>query len=411
MAAIPLTVSGPASIETLSRTHGEPDWLRSRRLDAWETCRTRIGDLGLDHLLLDPEDGTRPSQMTLSQTALSGGAVFTDLHTAARQHPDLVREYLFTELLAPGPGENAGDTLIPLNAALWRGGAFVYVPAGVKLEVPLQTSLQAGPRAGVFNHVLIVAEEESRVTFVESMVSGNGATFGDEPLHVGTVEIFAGSGASVTFCNLQRWGDHMRSFSFRRARVGAGAFMEWLDGDFGGRLVRSEMQSLLQAPRSRGSATIAYFGTGKQHLDISAGAIHTAPETNSDLLARGALAGEARAVYRGIGRIHRGARGARISQRQQTLLLSPEARSDAIPALVIDENEVEAGHAAAAGPLDPEQLFYLMSRGIPETAARKALIKSFFQPLLAALPEGPVRTELEEYLDETITGHFTGGGA
>lgn len=407
--AIPITVSGPASIETLSRTHGEPDWLRSRRLDAWETCRTRIGDLGLEHLLLDPEDDTRLSQTALSQTALSGGAVFTDLHTAARQHPDLVHKHLFTELLAPT--ENAGDALISLNAALWRGGAFVYVPAGVKLEAPLQTSLQAGPGAGVFNHTLIVAEEESRVTFVESMVSENGATFGNEPLHVGTVEIFAGPGASVTFCSLQRWGDHMRSFSFRRARVDAGAFMEWLDGEFGGRMVRSEMQSLLQAPRSRGSATIAYFGTGKQHLDISAGAIHTAPETNSDLLARGALAGESRAVYRGIGRIHRGARGARVSQRQQTLLLSPEARSDTVPALVIDENEVEAGHAATAGALDPEQLFYLMSRGIPETAARQALIRSFFQPLLAALPEGPIRTELEGYLDETITGHFTGGGA
>lgn len=453
--------AGASVVEALSRRLGEPEWLLRKRLQAWQTFldtplpgprdeawrRTPLGGVRLEGFLAfaEPtgrqapgEDG-RPAanaadggvasaadsgvagraeagllvqrdslvvHRQLADEAADGGVVFTDLGTAAREHPELFQRHFMTELVPPG--ENC---FTALHAALWSGGAFLLVPAGVEVTAPLRYDLLVERSGlGVFDHVLVLAGAGSRVTLVQSLASG---APGGPALHCGVVEVVAGEGAEVRFCSLQRWSAATDSFAVRRALVGRGARVDWVAGEFGGRLARAEVQSLLYGEGCRSRTTVAYFGSGTQHLDVGAGAVHAAPGTESGIVARGAVAGRARAVYRGLGHILRGARGARMDQRQRALLLGPQARADSIPSLLIEENDVEAGHGAAAAPVDGDQLFYLMSRGLPAAAARRLLVRGFFQPLLAGLDLPALRPlldrELEERLD-ALEAEAGGGG-
>lgn len=426
------SATGQALIETLSRQKGEPEWVRFRRLAAWQTYldtplpspadeawrRTRLTDLELEGFVPfhqpgggaaaapgpSPTDGgagllvQRDSAVVhryLDPDLAARGVVFTDLETAARGHGEVFRRHFMTELVPVGETK-----FTALHAALWSGGAFLYVPDGVEVAAPLRYALEAThPGLGIFNHVLIVAGAGSRVTLLETAASADPR---HRALHCGVVEVAAGPGAQVRFGSIQRWGGDVRSFTVRRAALAAGAAMEWFAGEFGGRLARAETLSLLQAEGARSRAVVAYFGDGRQHLDVGAGAVHVAPETASEITARGVLGGEARGVYRGLGHIHRGARRARTHQSQRTLLLSGEARSDAIPSLLIDEREVQAGHATAAGPVDREMVFYLTSRGIPEAQARRMLVHGFLRPLLDALPLADLQEALTAEVDRKL---------
>ncbi len=440
MAAAPVLEreNGAAVVGEVSRRLGEPEWLRRRRLDAWRTFletpppgprdeawrRTPLAGVRLAGFIAFAEpaagapprgDGPEPgpaaatageagllvqrdsvvTERRLDPALAAAGVVFTDLGTAARQHPDLFQRHFMSELVPPGE-----TCFTALHAALWSGGCFLHVPAGVEVALPLRYDLTAGTAdLGVFDHVLVVAGAGSRVTLVQSLSSAAPAS---PALHCGIVEVVAGDGAEVRFCSLQRWSAATDSFAVRRALVGRGARVEWVAGEFGGRLARSEVQSLLYGDGGRSRATVAYFASGTQHLDVGAGAVHVAPGTESEIIARGALAGRSRAVYRGLGHILRGARGARMEQRQRALLLSPQARGDSIPSLLIEENDVQAGHAAAAGPLDDDQLFYLMSRGLPVAQARRLLVRGFFQPLVAGLDLPALRPLLDRELEARL---------
>lgn len=399
----PARAAGEAWIVERARRGDEPGWLTEKRLAAWRTYletplpgprdedwrRTPLAGVDLEGFDPAAEAG---AEREIPPEAAAAGVVFTDLETAAREHPDLFRRHFMTELVPPGESK-----FTALHAALWRGGAFLHVPDGVRVEVPLRFALRAERQGlGVFDHVLVIAGKESRVTLLQTLASAAADT---PALHVGVVEIIAGAGAEVRFGSFQRWGAGAASFSVRRASIGRDARVDWVAGEFGGRLARAETRSLLLEEGGRSRTVLAYFGGGGQHLDVGAGAVHAAPGTESEILARGVLGGRARAVYRGLGHIHRGARGAVVHQTQRTLLLGREARSDSIPGLLIEENDVRAGHAAAAGPVDREQVFYLMSRGIPEAEARRLLIHGFFHPILDPLPLPALRHALEAEID------------
>ncbi len=402
----PAKTTGETWIVEGARRRDEPGWLTEKRLAAWRTHldtplpgprdeawrRTPLAGVDLDGF--DPWAEVLEAR-DLPPEAAAAGVVFTGLETAAREHPDLFRRHFMTELVPPGESK-----FTALHAALWRGGAFLYVPDGVRLTAPLSLTLRAErPRLGVFDHVLVIAGERSRVTLLVTLSSAGPDT---PALHCGVVEIVAAAGAEVRFGSFQRWGDGVSSFTVRRASVGRDARVDWVAGEFGGRLARAETRSFLQGAGGRSRTVVAYFGGGTQHLDVGTGAVHTAPGTESEIVARGVLGGRARAVYRGLGHIHRGASGAVMNQTQRTLLLGREARSDSIPGLLIEENDVRAGHAAAAGPLDRDQVFYLMSRGIPEADARRLLIHGFFHPILDPLPLPALRRALEDEIDAKL---------
>lgn len=427
-----------AAVEALSRRAGEPSWLTDRRVRAFDTYNflplpsdeeepwrhTPLSGLDLDAVVpyrheapvarsedlprrLCPalsaiEDGSRPGAALLQYNSSvvyrtvpdhleAQGVIFTDLHTAARERPEIMQRRFMTDGVPAGASK-----FTALHAALWSGGAFLYVPPGVYVAEPLQFALWADhPGLGVFHHTLICADEGSRVALLERLESADGRP----GLVSGVVEIFAAEGARVTYAGLQGWGDQVRSFTMRRARLEAGATVDWVTGEFGGALARVDQETRLEGEGAQGHAVTLFFPGGRQHMDIGAWAIHVAPRTGSEILARGAVAGDGRAVFRGMGHIWRGAHGSRVSQREQSLLLGGKARADVIPALLIDDDDVQAGHAATAGQVDREQLFYLMSRGIPEAEACRMIVHGFFQPLFERIPPGAVRREFEALID------------
>lgn len=435
-------------VEEIARLNGEPAWLLDRRLAAWEAFgqmdlpsqkeeawrRTNLTGLDLAGFVpYHPEtpatDGLErlPAALRrvregwglegaeapagLAEAAMlqhnssvvarresprlaSRGVIFADLHEAARRYPDLLARHLLVD------GAEMTHKLTALHGVLMSGGAFLYVPAGVKVTEPLEAvSFYDAPRFGAFNHTLVVAEAGAEVTLVERFLSPEAA---EQALHSGMVEVWAGEGARVTYVGLQRWGSRVFSFSARRAHVAAGARVDWVTGEFGGALTRVDQECRLEGHGAGSDSITVYFGGGRQHMDIGVGMVHQAPGTRSEILARGAVGGQARAVYRGLGHIMRGARQAVTSQRNQSIMLSEASRSDAIPSLLIDEDEVQAGHAVAAGRVDAEQIFYLQSRGIPEAEAQRMIVTGFFQPLVDRVPLGTVRQELLSLIEEKM---------
>ncbi len=422
-----------------------PEWLRRMRARAWEVYlrtpmpgprdeawrRTSLAGLDLDALLstqreedadaVPPVPAGSPGEPagtaghlvqtppavahhTLASEAAEQGVIFTDLLTAASAYPDLVGRHLGALI----PAEES--KFAALNAALWQSGLFVYVPAGVEVRLPLWSTVCCAGAPAALHRTLVVAEAGSSVSCVETVIStetpplpgrasAGGAT---AALHCGVVEIFAAPGARVRYGALQGLAPAMWSFSFRRARAGRESRVDQFAGEFGGRLVRSETHAALEEEGAVTRTAVAYYAAEHQHIDVTAGAVHRAGRTESEIVARGAVSGEARAVYRGLGHILRGAKGAAMSQKQRALLLSRAARADTIPGLFIDENDVAASHAAAAAPLDGEPLFYLMSRGIDEDSARRMMVHGFFRPLLEQIPLDAVRTGVEAILDEKL---------
>jgi len=420
-----------AAVERLAA--GEPEWLQSLRIAAWERYEsTSLPDpkdeawrrTDLSRLDLDTLRPTEPRSVVADPAALpetlrlvvtgdkppatvslqwdgslvyrrmdpglaAQGVVFTDLQTAAREHGDLLKKYLFTAVRADESKFTA------LHAALLSGGVFLYVPKGVVVEEPIEFALYGEqPGAGLFNHTLVVAETGAAVTLVERWSS---AAAGERGLQSGVVEIIARPGSQVRFGSIQNFATSLDSFTVRRAVVERDARVDWTLGEFGGSLTRAELTSLVSGPGADSNIFMVFFGDGRQHLDVSAGMVHKAgaDHSTSDIQVRGVLNGKARSVYRGLGQIEAGARACKTFQRQQTLVLSEGARSDAIPGLIIDEYDVEqAGHAATVGQVDREQLFYLMSRGISKQEALKLIVDGFFQPVLQRIPVESLRAEL-----------------
>lgn len=430
-----------ATIERLAQ--GEPGWLRTRRLAAWELYesmalpdpkdeawrRTDLSRLNLEAVrpadprlvVSDPSqlpealrgvvagdkvsasvilqwDGSAVYQRRSLELAQQG-VIFTDIQTAAREHGELLRKYLLAEVVKAGESK-----FTALHTALMSGGVFLYVPRGVVIEEPLEFALYADqPGAGIFNHTLVVTEPGAAVTLVERWVSADTAaanTVAAAPragFHSGIVEIIAKDGSQVRFGSLQNWATSLDSFTVRRAVVEADAKVDWTLGEFGGGLTRAELNSEIVGQGADSNIFMVFFGNGHQRLDVTAGMVHRAGahHSTSDIQSRGVLSGKARSVYRGLGQIQSGARACKTFQRQQSLVLSEGARSDVIPSLLINEHDVEqAGHAATVGQVDREHLFYLMSRGIPRDQALRLIVDGFFQPILERIPVESLRTEL-----------------
>lgn len=411
-----------------------PDWLAERRRHAWDvyeatpmpTTRaeewryTQISKLALDRVRV-AEIGTRPqvpaqaraalegrdaagsvvqvdaaiASVTLDAEAARAGVILADLATAAAEHPELVEPNLGTKGVPAEAGKFAA-----LNGALWSAGVLLYVPPGVRLSRPIRVvRWLTGAGMAVFPRTLVIAGERAEVAFVEEFVSPDL----DAPsLSCGVVELLAGVGARVQHVAVQRWGQGVRHLSIQKSMASRDAALDTLVVNLGASVARVDMAASLDGPGARSDMLGLYFGSGDQHFDHNTRQDHVAPNASSDLLYKGALYDRARAVFRGIIKVHKGAQRTDAYQTNRNLLLSEEARADSLPNLEIEADDVRCSHAATVGQLDDEDLFYLMTRGLPRPVAERLVIFGFFADVLDRLPLPGLVAELKETIDRRI---------
>ncbi len=330
---------------------------------------------------------------TSAQNLESRGVIFCDLDVAAQKYPDLVEPHLHR--LVP-----TGRTrFTALHGAFRTGGTFLYVPADVALEMPLQTlTYLDADGAAVFPHTLLVAEQGAEVTFIDRYASpALERGFSDA-----IAEIVVGDGAHVRYVSIQEWGSGVTHLGIQRAELGRDADFRSLSIGLGASLSRAETETILAAPGGFSEMLGIFFGDEQQHFDHRTIQDHVAPNCTSDLLYKGALRDSSRAVYSGWVHVRPDAQKTVAMQTSRNIVLSEHAKADAIPNLEIEANDVRCGHAASVGPVDDEAVFYLESRGIPHDEAERLIVTGFFQEVLDRVSIAEVRRGGELAIQEEL---------
>jgi len=306
------------------------------------------------------------------------GVVFLDMDSGLRLHGDLVRRY-FGTVIPPNDNKFAA-----LNSAVWSGGSFVYVPPGVHVRVPLQAYFRINTRdMGQFERTLIIADEGSSVHYIEGCTA---PIWSSDSLHSAVVELIALKGARIRYTTIQNWSKNVLNLVTKRAVAHEDATVEWVDGNLGSRLTMKYPAIHLVGPRAHGEVlSVAFAGAG-QHQDAGAKVIHAAPDTTSSITSKSISKDGGRASYRGLVKIHPGARGARTTVRCDALLLDGESRSDTWPTMEIGEAGAAVGHEATVSKVSEEQLYYLCSRGLTEAEATLMIVNGFIEPFVKELP-------------------------
>jgi len=306
------------------------------------------------------------------------GVIFTDMDTALRLYPDIVKQY-FGTIIPPSDNKFAS-----LNSAVWSGGSFVYVPEGVHVEIPLQAYFRINAQnMGQFERTLIIAAPGSYVHYVEGCTA---PTYTSDSLHSAVVEIRVEKGARVRYTTIQNWSKNVYNLVTKRAAAYGDATMEWVDGNIGSKVTMKYPAVLLMEPGARGDILSVAFASNGMHQDAGAKVTHLAPHTTSQILSKSVSKGSGRASYRGLVRINSGAHHTKSSVRCDALLLDEDARTDTYPTIRVEENQTEIGHEATVSKVGEDQLFYLMSRGLDESEAYSLIVNGFIEPITKELP-------------------------
>jgi Fe-S cluster assembly protein SufD len=330
----------------------------------------------------------------LPEELAAQGVIFTSLEAAAREHPELVQKH-FGTAITPDEGKFAA-----LNSAFWTGGAFLYVPKDVRVEVPFRVYRWISEGGTVVGgRVLVVAEQGSQVAIVEELGSDD---LGKTALSVGAAEIFADEGAVVIYTQVQRYGRGVAHLSTDRLVAGRDAKITTLYTAFGADLGRIDVQCQMRAPGSHVDMLGLYIADGTQHFDHQTLQDHLAPHASSNLLFKGALNDTGRSVFRGLIRVHPKAQRTDAYQTNRNLILSDGARADSLPNLEIQADDVRCSHAATVGQLDEEEVFYLLSRGIRKPEAIRLVVFGFFGEVLEQLPLEAVKQELLRVVERKL---------
>jgi Fe-S cluster assembly protein SufD len=326
------------------------------------------------------------------------GVILCSLHEAVEKHAKLVERHLAVEAVPPEEGKFAA-----LNAALWADGIFLYVPRGVRLDLPVRVTRwlsEAG--AAYFSRVLIVAEGQSQVSYVDEVLSGD---FAKQTLTSTAVEVIARDGAQVQYVAVQRLGSGAFYQSVQRTLAGRDATLDTLNVGLGASVSRVDLNARLLGPGANSDMLGLYFGDGSQHFDFNTSQDHEVENTASDLLYKGALDGSSKAVFRGIIRVHPGAQRTDAYQTNRNLLLSPKAHADSLPNLEIQADDVKCSHGATVGELDAEAKFYLMSRGLDRVQAERLVVLGFLGEVLSRLPLGGVSEKVTRVIEQKLSSH------
>jgi Fe-S cluster assembly protein SufD len=335
-----------------------------------------------------------PSILSLTDELKTKGVVFTDIFTAVREHGDLVQKYLMTQ------GVKVDEhRLAAIHAALINGGAFLYVPKNVEISEPIQAVYVLDDEtAALFNHVIVVAEDNSSVTYVESYIS---TVESNSVVNIIT-EVFAGQNARVLFGAVDTLAKGITTYVNRRGTAARDARIEWALGLMNDGNTISENTTNLAGDGSFGDTKSVVVGRGEQTQNFTTRVIHHGKRTEGFILQHGVMKDSATAIFNGIGKIEHGASKSNAEQESRVLILSEKARGDANPMLLIDEDDVMAGHAASVGRVDPVQLYYLMSRGINKHEAERLIIHGFLAPVVNQLPIEPVKKQLTEVIERKV---------
>jgi Fe-S cluster assembly protein SufD len=425
------------NLRALLERRDDPDWLVARRRQAWELFRSKpmpsLADeewrrTDIRHLNLDsfvPAGLDEPSELAataadfaahLARGDFAGsmlqvdgrsasldvgselaarGVLFCSMDQAVREHRALVEPYLLTRCVDP-----AYDKFSALHAAFWGGGAFLYVPAGVRIELPLYclTGLSAAGSSDL-SHTLVVLERGAEATVFHEQAS---LPHPRSALHVGAIELFVGEEARLVYVNLQNWDDQVWHFAHQRGLVGRSGYLQWVVGGLGSRLAKVNQEVVLEGPGAEAQVNGVMFTTGRQHLSYHTRQVHQADHARSDLLYRGALKDRSRIVWRGMIRVEPGAQKTDAYQKNDNLVLSATARADSIPGLEIEADDVRCTHGATAGRVDDEQVFYAMTRGLTRMEAMHLIVEGFFGAVLDRVPIGSVRDALQAAVAEKL---------
>jgi Fe-S cluster assembly protein SufB len=306
------------------------------------------------------------------------GVIFVGTDQALKEYPELFREHFAT--VVP-PNDNK---LASLNSAVWSGGSFIYVPKGVKVDIPLQAYFRINSESmGQFERTLIIADEGSFVHYVEGCTA---PTYTSESLHSAVVEIIVKAGARVRYTTIQNWSSNVYNLVTKRAVAYDNAVMEWVDGNLGSKLTMKYPSIYLMGEGAHGEIlSLAFAGAG-QHQDAGGKIIHMAPNTTSNIVSKSVSKGGGRTSYRGLLKVEEGCDNVVASVRCDALMIDEDSRSDTYPTMEIDAKNVTIGHEAVVGRLGTEELFYLQSRGIPEVEAAKMIVNGFVEPIVKELP-------------------------
>ena len=306
------------------------------------------------------------------------GVIFLSIEDGLRQHPDLFREYFGTVI----PIED--NKFAALNSAVWSGGSFVYVPKGVKVDLPLQAYFRLNiANIGQFERSLIIADEGAQVHYVEGCTAPQYTT---DSFHSGVIEIIVKKGARVRYSTIQNWSTNVYNLVTQRAMVHEGGTMEWVDANLGSKVTMKYPSCYLIGEGAHGEIlSMAFAGPG-QTQDAGGKMVHFAPNTSSKITSKSISKAGGRASYRGLLKVHKGATNVRSNVVCDALLLDPQSRSDTYPYIEIDEEDVTIGHEASVSKVGEEQLFYLMSRGLSEEEATTMVVSGFIEPLVKELP-------------------------
>lgn len=412
-----------------SKESGEPQWLLDLRLQAlslaeelplpkpdktkitnWnftnfqkhtvETSITSVDQLPEEvKALVDGENiyvqvDNTPVVSTLKEELKAQGVIFTDIHTAAKENSDLVQKYFMQD------GVKVDEhKLSALHAALMNGGAFLYVPKNVVIEEPIQAIYLQDQAEAVFNHVLIVAEDNSAVTYVENYLSNND---GEGSIFNIVTEVIANGNSKVQYGAVDNLGKGVTTYVNRRGVVGRDATLEWALGLMNDGDTISENVTNLMGDGSVGDTKTVVVGRGEQKQNFTTKVVHFGKNSDGQILKHGVMKDSASSVFNGIGKIEHGASKSNAEQESRVLMLSEKARGDANPILLIDEDDVTAGHAASAGRIDPLQLYYLMSRGISKKEAERLVIHGFLAPVVNQLPIEKVKNQLIDVIERKV---------
>ncbi|KOO37093.1 Fe-S cluster assembly protein SufD [Priestia koreensis] len=336
-----------------------------------------------------------PAYAAVSDTLKEQGVIFTDIQTAAREHGELLQKYFMKD------GVKVDENrLTALHAALVNGGVFIYVPKNVEVAEPLQSVfVHEDANAALFNHVIVVADDNSSVTYVENYISTSGA---NEAVVNIVAEVFANTNAKVTFGAVDYLSEGSTVYVNRRGVAGRDGRIEWALGLMNEGNTVSENTTYLMGDGSYGDTKTVTVGRGEQKQNFTTQVVHFGKHSEGYILKHGVMKDSASSIFNGIGKIEHGASKANAEQESRVLMLSEKARGDANPILLIDEDDVTAGHAASVGRVDPVQLYYLMSRGIPRVEAERLVIHGFLAPVVNALPIETVKKQLVEVIERKV---------
>jgi Fe-S cluster assembly protein SufD len=423
------------SITNLSKENGEPAWLSELRIQALANAeqlpmpkpdKTKIDkwnftqfeyhavksdayqsltelpeaakvlvDTDAENKTLYIQHNTTPAYLSLSAEVKESGVIFTDILTAVKEHSDLVQKYFMKN------GVKVDEhKLTALHAALLNGGVFLYIPKNVELKDPIQAIfVHDDASVNLFNHVLVVVEDNSKVTYVENYVSTLDSANGIFNI---VTEVIANPNSKVQYGAVDNLAKGITTYVNRRGVANKDARIEWALGLMNDGNTISENVTNLIGDGSFGDTKTVVVGRGEQVQNFTTSVVHFGKHTEGYILKHGVMKDAATSIFNGIGKIEHGASKSNAEQESRVLMLSEKARGDANPILLIDEDDVTAGHAASVGRVDPVQLYYLMSRGIPKTEAERLVIHGFLAPVVNELPIEAVKKQLTAVIERKV---------